>query len=171
MSTDLAPGTATSTAPSTTASTASSTTVTTTPTSRPAQRTRLLWTLLAALGVLMTLAGIGTWAGVAQGLAQEEITVSEDATAFAGDPVVTPWAAWAQAEVIRADIAEMTGGLTYAEMDRDDPRRQAVATGTFLRASLITSVIAFGVALALVGIGAGFLLGGLGLHGAARSQE
>jgi len=80
---------------------------------------------------------------------------------------VTPWAVWAQSEVIRADLAEMTGGQTYAEMDREDPQRQAVATGTFLRASLITSVIAFGVALALVGIGTGFVLGGLGLRSSA----
>ncbi|MCC2312779.1 aromatic ring-opening dioxygenase LigA [Cellulomonas xiejunii] len=133
----------------------------------PARRAHLLGTLLTALGILMALAGVGTWAGIAQGLAQEEITVSEDAAAFAGQPVVTPWAAWAQTEVIRADLAEMTGGLTYAEMDREDPQRPAVATGTFLRASLITSVIAFGVALALVGIGTGFVLGGLGLRNAA----
>jgi len=134
---------------------------------RNAHRTRLFGTLLTALGLLMAVAGIGTWAGVAQGLAQEEITVSENAAMFAGQPVVTPWAVWAQSEVIRADLAEMTGGQTYAEMDREDPQRQAVATGTFLRASLITSVIAFGVALALVGIGTGFVLGGLGLRSSA----
>ncbi|UZN02090.1 aromatic ring-opening dioxygenase LigA [Cellulomonas sp. S1-8] len=136
---------------------------------RTAHRTRLLGTLLTALGLLMAVAGIATMGGIAQGLAQEEITVSENAAAFAGQPVVTPWAAWAQAEVIRADLSEMTGGLTYAEMDREDPQRAAVATGTFLRASLITSVIAFGVALTLVGIGTGFVLGGLGLRSAATA--
>lgn len=134
---------------------------------RAQRRTRLLGTLLTALGVLMAAAGIATWGGIAQGLAQEEIVVSDNAAAFAGDTVVSPWTAWAQAEVIRTDLAEMTGGLTYAEMDREDPQRQAVATGTFLRASLITSVIAFGVALSLVGIGTGFVLGGLGLRNAA----
>jgi hypothetical protein len=141
--------------------------VSTTSSTPRARRAHLLGTLLTALGILMGVAGVGTWAGIAQGLAQEEITVSEDAAAFAGQPVVTPWAAWAQTEVIRADLTEMTGGLTYAEMDREDPQRPAVATGTFLRASLITSVIAFGVALALVGIGTGFVLGGLGLRNAA----
>ncbi len=134
---------------------------------RAQRRTRLLGTLLTALGVLMAVAGIATWGGIAQGLAQEQIVVSENAAAFAGDAVVSPWTAWAQAEVIRADLADMTGGQTYAEMDREDPQRQAVATGTFLRASLITSVIAFGVALVLVGIGTGFVLGGLGLRNAA----
>ena len=134
---------------------------------RAARRTRLLGTLLAALGVLMAVSGIGTWAAVAQGLAQEEITVSEGAPAFVGQPVVTPWAAFAQSELIRADIADMTGGQTYAEMEREDPMRQAVATGTFLRSSLMVSVVAFGVALALVGIGTGFVLGGLGLRSSA----
>lgn len=134
---------------------------------RAAHRTRVLGALLTALGLLMAVSGIGTWVAVAQGLAQEEITVSENAAAFAGQPVVTPWAAFAQSEVIRTDIAEMTGGMTYAEMEREDPMRQAVATGTFLRSSLMVSVVAFGVALALVGIGTGFVLGGLGLRNTA----
>jgi len=139
-----------------------------TPAAPPAaRRVRVLGTLLVALGLLMGVAGIGTWAAIAQGLAQEEITVSEDAAAFVGQPVVTPWTVWAQAEVIRADLDEMTGGRTYAEMEREDPLRPAVATGTFLRASLITSVVAFGVALALVGVGTGFVLGGLGLRSTA----
>ncbi|SFJ82875.1 aromatic ring-opening dioxygenase LigA [Cellulomonas sp. KH9] len=143
------------------------TATTTAPAPRAARRTRLLGTLLTALGVVMALAGAATWGGIAQGLAQEEVVVSDNAAAFAGSPVVSPWTAWAQAEVIRTDLEEMTGGQTYAEMDREDPQRQAVATGTFLRASLITSVIAFGVALALVGIGTGFVLGGLGLRSAS----
>ena len=134
---------------------------------RAARRARTLGTLLTVLGLIMAVAGIGTWAAVAQGLAQEEITVSENAPAFAGQPVVTPWAAFAQSELIRADIADMTGGQTYAEMEREDPMRQAVATGTFLRSSLMVSVVAFGVALALVGIGTGFVLGGLGLRSSA----
>lgn len=149
---------------STTASTMPAPGITASPRAR---RTRTLGTLLTALGVLMAVAGIGTWGAVTQGLAQEQITVSEGAPAFVGQRVVTPWAAFAQAEVIRTDIADMTGGRTYAEMDREDPLRQAVATGTFLRSSLMVSVIAFGVALTLVGIGTGFVLGGLGLRSSA----
>lgn len=158
MTADVASTTTSTTAPATVAAVAAP---------RASHRTRTLGTLLTALGLLMAVAGVGTWAAVAQGLAQEEITVSENAAAFAGQPVVTPWAAFAQSEVIRADLAEMTGGMTYAEMERDDPMRQAVATGTFLRSSLMVSVVAFGVALALVGIGTGFVLGGLGLRNSA----
>ncbi|GIG39127.1 aromatic ring-opening dioxygenase LigA [Cellulomonas phragmiteti] len=137
---------------------------------RHAGRARLLGTLLAALGALMVVAGIGAWGGVAQGLNAERAVVSDDAPAFAGAVVDTPWEAWSQAEAIKGHLDGMTGGLTYAEMERDDPQRDTVATGTFLRASLMTSVIAFGVALAVVGVGTGFLLGGIGLRNAAAAR-
>jgi hypothetical protein len=130
-------------------------------------RTRLLGTLLAALGALMIVAGIGAWGGVAQGLGAENAVVSDDAPAFGGAVVDTPWEAWSQAEAIKGHLVDMTGGATYAEMDQEDPQRPTVATGTFLRASLMTSVIAFGVSLAVVGVGTGFVLGGLGLRNAA----
>ncbi|QGQ18757.1 aromatic ring-opening dioxygenase LigA [Cellulomonas sp. JZ18] len=131
----------------------------------PVPRTaRLVATLLLVLGTLFVVGGAGTWAVTAAGLASEGVTVAESAPAFVGAPLDTPWEAWAQTEAIRTDLHEATGGRTYADMDRDDPQRDMVATGTFLRASLLTSVVAFGVATALVGIGVGFLLGGLGLR-------
>lgn len=129
---------------------------------------RLVATLLLVLGALFVLGGAGTWAATAAGLASEGVTVAESAPAFVGAPLDTPWEAWAQTEAIRTDILEATDGRTYAEVDREDPLRDMVATGTFLRASLLTSVVAFGVATALVGIGVGFLLGGFGLRAVAR---
>lgn len=135
-----------------------------------ARRTRLFGTLLAALGALMIVAGIGAWGGVAAGLGAENATVSDDAPAFAGAVVDTPWEAWSQAEAIKGHLDGMTGGSTYAEMEQEDPMRDTVATGTFLRASLMTSVIAFGVSLAVVGVGTGFVLGGLGLRNAAAAR-
>lgn len=150
------------------APTAAPTAATTAP--RTAGRARLLGTLLVALGVLMIVGGIGAWGGVAQGLGAENAVVSDDAPAFAGAVVDTPWEAWSQAEAIEGHLADMTGGATYAEMDQDDPMRPTVATGTFLRASLMTSVIAFGVALAVVGVGTGFVLGGVGLRNVAAAR-
>ena len=44
-----------------------------------------------------------------------------------------------------------------AELDQDDPRREAVMTSSFLRASLFTSVVAFGVAALVVGLGVMFV--------------
>ena len=41
---------------------------------------------------------------------------------------------------------EITDGLTYAELDREDPNRPVAMDSAFLQASLFTSVVAFGVA-------------------------
>ena len=57
-----------------------------------------------------------------------------------------------------------SGGKTYAELDREDPKRQIVMTASFLRASLFTSVVSFGVALMAAAIGVGFILGGWALR-------
>ena len=57
-----------------------------------------------------------------------------------------PFSAYAQAQVINKHALEETGGKTYAELDRDDPARQTAMQASFLRSSLFTSVVAFGVA-------------------------
>ncbi|MBO9556214.1 aromatic ring-opening dioxygenase LigA [Cellulomonas sp.] len=137
-------------------------------TRRVNRRARTYGTLLVVLGVIMLVAGVGAWGAVAQGLGQEKVDVTDTAPAFVGQRVDAPWEAWAQSEAIRTDLQQMTDGRTYAEVDREDPIRPSVATGTFLRASLMTSVIAFGVSLAVVGVGVGFVLGGLGLRSLAR---
>lgn len=143
-------------------------TSTSTPPDRPAPARagapHLLGTLLVVLGLLMALGGAGTWVAVSAGLASENVVVADTAPAFVGATLDTPWEAWAQTEAIRTDILAATDGRLYADMDREDPMRDMVATGTFLRASLLTSVVAFGVALALVGVGLGFVLGGMGLR-------
>ena len=83
---------------------------------------------------------------VSDQLAAENITVSEDAARFAGQDVTGPFTAYAEAEVINKHALEATGGKTYAELDREDPARQTAMQASFLRASLFTSVVAFGVA-------------------------
>lgn len=131
---------------------------------RPA---RLLGTLVLALGALLLVSGIATWFGIGASLAEEEIHVSDDAPAFAGQLVDTPWEAWAQAEAIQGHALAESDGRTYAELDREDPARPMVQTAAFLRASLMTSVTAFGVALLVVGVGTGFLLAGASLRSLA----
>jgi hypothetical protein len=79
--------------------------------------------------------------------------VSDDADRFAGDDVDGPFTAYAQADVINDHALEETGGLTYAQLDQDDPRRDTVMTASFLRASLFTSVVSFGVAAFAFGLG------------------
>jgi hypothetical protein len=59
---------------------------------------------------------------------------------------------------------EITEGLTYAELDRDDPVRQTAMNSAFLQASLFTSVLAFGVSAMASGMGVLFILIGLGMR-------
>ena len=78
-------------------------------------------------------AGVFTWFVVQGQLADENITVSEDAERFVGDPVDGPLTAYAEADVIEKHALEASGGLTYAELDREDPVRETVMNASFLR--------------------------------------
>ena len=115
-------------------------------------------------GALLVLVGIIAWIGVSNQLAAENIIIAEDAPYRAGEPVNGPIDAFIQANVINEHALEMSGGKTYAELDRDDPVRATVMDASFLRASLFTSVVAFGVALFAVGVGVVFILFGLALR-------
>ena len=92
----------------------------------------------------MAITGTVSYVMVGSILADERITVSEDAC---------------------------LGGKTYAELDREDPLRQTAMIGSFLRASLFTSVVAFGVSALVVGLGALFILTGFGLRSLTSRKE
>jgi len=109
-------------------------------------------------GVTLIIAGIVTWNEVSSQLEAESITVAADASCQAGEPVDGPVTAWCQAEVINTHALEATGGKTYAELDRADPLRAVAASASFLRASLFTSVVAYGVAAMALGVGVIFVL-------------
>ncbi|SDC32908.1 hypothetical protein SAMN05216410_1649 [Sanguibacter gelidistatuariae] len=121
-----------------------------------------LLTLIA--GVVLILAGGVTWWAVSDKLSQEGITVSDDASFLAGRHVNDPFSAFAQAEVINKHALAMTDGKTYAELPQDDPRRETVMNASFLRASLFTSVVSFGVAALVMGLGVLFILVGWALR-------
>jgi hypothetical protein len=105
------------------------------------------------IGALMILGGVAAWIGVTTQLAEENIVVSDDAAFAQGQQVLDPLTAWAQAEVIQKHALDATGGKTYAELDQDDPLRETAATASYLRTSLFTSIVAFGVALLAAGTG------------------
>lgn len=130
------------------------------------------------LGLLLMIAGVTTWVMVSSTLSDQNITVSEDASCLAGDDVDGPFSAYCEAQIIETHALDATGGLTYAELDREDPLRNVAMNASFLRASLFTSVVAFGVAGMAVLIGVLFVLIGLGMRdvtqnltGAERKQE
>lgn len=118
-----------------------------------AKKVRALGLVSIIIGIVMIVAGVVTWAAVTQQLAAEHITVSADSPVLAGAPVNDPVTAYVQAGMINHHSLAATGGKTYAELGKDDPLRQTAMTASFLRASLFTSVIAFGVALFAVGVG------------------
>lgn len=110
---------------------------------------------------------------------------------LAGKPVAGPFTAYAQAAAIEHHALDGAGGRTYAQLGDDakalkaklaasglskediaknpdvtalaDTRTTAM-NGSFLRASLFTSVVSFGVAALVIGLGVLFVLLGLALR-------
>ncbi|HEY3436195.1 MAG TPA: aromatic ring-opening dioxygenase LigA [Actinotalea sp.] len=125
---------------------------------------RLVGLVAIIAGIVLILAGGVTWGMVRSQLVEEKITVAEDASHFANAKVTGPLEAYWQADIIKHHSLEAGGGKTYAELGRDDPIRAVVMNGSFLRASLFTSVIAFGVAAFAIGMGVMFVLVGWALR-------
>ncbi|RLP76490.1 aromatic ring-opening dioxygenase LigA [Mycetocola tolaasinivorans] len=128
----------------------------------PGKATALRWAGIIALlaGVLMIVAGGTVWGVVTTQLKAENITVSEDAAFLGGADVAGPFSALAQADIISTHAKAMSDGKTYAELEKDDPRRATVMNASFLRTSLFTSVVSYGVSA--FAIGAGILFGIVG---------
>jgi ABC-type sugar transport system permease subunit len=114
---------------------------------------KIISILLLVAAAVVVIAGILTWVVITKNLAAERITVSSDASCAAGDEVNGPISAFCMAQVIDHHALSATGGKTYAELDQDDPLRATAMNASFLRASLFTSVVAYGVAAFAVGMG------------------
>ena len=138
---------------------------------RTSGRTGGIGIVVAIIGLVFIVAGGITWYVVQDQLAAEKITVSDDADMLAGEKVDGPFSAYAQAQVINKHALEATGGKTYAELARDDPTRETAMQASFLRASLFTSVVAFGVAALAAVLGITLILVGLSLRTLARAVD
>ncbi len=126
--------------------------------------------IVAVIGAIMLIGGAGTWVLVQSSLSDERITVSEDASSNAGKAVNGPFTAYSEAMVIEKHSLEASGGKTYAELDREDPVRATVMNGSFLRASLFTSVLAFGVSAMAMGLGLVLVLLGVSMRKLAGAR-
>lgn len=115
------------------------------------------------VGIILALAGLSTWGVISTTLSAQKIIVADDADCLAGWDVRDPVSAYCQAKVIDKHTKEITGGKTYAELDREDPNRPVAADSAFLQASLFTSVVAFGVATMAVVVGITLALIGVAL--------
>ena len=136
---------------------------------RTAGRSSAIGVIVMVVGVIFAVAGVATYVIVSNELAAENITVSEDAKYFAGQDVTGPFTAYSEAETISKHALKATGGKTYAELDKDDPLRATAMQASFLRASLFTSVVAFGVAALAAVLGVMLFLIGWALRSQARA--
>lgn len=130
----------------------------------PGKGVKIIGIIIVIAGAILAGAGIGTWFTVQSQLKAEKIVVADDASMFAGKPVAGPFTAYAEAQIINEHAMKASGGKTYAELAKDDPKRQTVMTASFLRASLFTSVVSFGIAAMAMGLGVLFILVGVALH-------
>jgi hypothetical protein len=133
--------------------------------------TRIAAIVTILAGVILAVGGATTWFTVQSNLADERVTVSEDSPRFANDKVDGPFTAFQEAQMIETHYLEATKGKTYAELDREDPIRETAMDASFLRASLFTSVVSFGVAAMAFGLGIALVAAGYGLHSLARKVE
>lgn len=74
-------------------------------TDQHAGRVRVLGLLTIIAGAILAVAGVGTYVTVSLTLADQKITVSEDASAFAGQTVTQPWQAYVQASLYTSVVA------------------------------------------------------------------
>jgi hypothetical protein len=116
----------------------------------------VLGIVFVAAGVYMVSEGNAAKDEVRGALAAENITVSDDALPeeLRGVQVNSAATAKAQADVIEMHTLERTGGLSYAELDREDPARATALTSANLRTSLNLAVMGFEVSNLVIGMGA-----------------
>lgn len=119
---------------------------------------KILSIIVIVLGGLFAVSGVTAYVATTNVLSQQNITVAEDANCLAGAVVNNPLAAWCQQDIISQHALKATGGKTYAEMDREDPLREVAMSGSTLRASLFTSVLAFAMSALVTVVGIVFIL-------------
>lgn len=135
--------------------------------------TKIVGIVSIVAGIVMIVAGAITWGTVSSQLKSEAITVPSDSTfmggAFADQQVSGPLTAFAQADIINHHALAAADGKTYSELgalareaeaagdqeqaDAYTAQRTTAMTASFLRASLFTSVVAYGVAALVIGLG------------------
>ncbi len=147
---------------------------------------RLVAILCIIFGLVAIGGGVTTWAMVTTQLSAENITVPKDSPLVPGAKVQDPISAYAQAEIINHHALAASGGKTYAELgamiaeakaagdtakaDELTVARTTMMNASFLRASLFTSVLAYGVSLLVIGLGVMFLFLGWAFGSLAKPK-
>ena len=113
----------------------------------------ILGVVFVASGVYMMNEGQNAKNEVRDAIVAENIITAEDAS-IPNVQVNSAATAKAQADVIEKHTLGITGGLTYAELDPDDPLRETAFTAANLRTSLNLAVMGFKVSDLVIGMGA-----------------
>ena len=103
-------------------------------------------------GVYMVIEGQNARNEVRDAIVAENIITAEDAS-IPNVQVDSAATARAQADIIEEHYLGITGGLTYAELDRDDPLRETAFTAANLRTSLNLAVMGFEISNLVIGLG------------------
>lgn len=135
----------------------------------PARRSTVQRAALFVASPVLVAAGVTAWGLVTAQLKAQKIQVHPDSTRFAGRPVAGPVTAFTQAAVIEKHALDLGDGRTFAEISEewmqasrggDTTRadelagpRQMIMQANFLRASLFTSVLAYGLSALTAGVG------------------
>ncbi|NLT30483.1 MAG: aromatic ring-opening dioxygenase LigA [Propionibacterium sp.] len=138
-------------------------------------------------GLIFIVAGGVTWGVVTSQLKAENITVPGDSDLLPGAQVQGPISAYAQAQTINKHALAATDGKTYAELGKMateaeeagdteaaetyTQQRATVMNASFLRASLFTSVVAYGIALLVVGLGIILIINGIAFNSLAKGAR
>ena len=103
-------------------------------------------------------------------LIAQRITTPEDAS-IPNARVDGPATAKSMADIIDEHALAATGGKTYSEMDREDPKRATAFQASALRTSLYTSVMAFNLGDLVIGLGAMIAVLGVAIAGVGIALE
>lgn len=122
--------------------------------------------VLVGAGAVMLWQGLDAKGQVKDALVAEHVVTPEDA-AIPSTPVDSAATAKAQADIIQHHVLDSTDGKTYADMERDDPLRATYLNAVTLRTSLMSAYMGFKVADLVTGLGALFLVLGIGGGAAA----
>ncbi|MHB1065492.1 MAG: aromatic ring-opening dioxygenase LigA [Georgenia sp.] len=131
-------------------------------------------------GLAFIVAGGVAWGVVTSNLTAQQITVADDSPMLPGDDVNGPFSAYAQAQIIDTHALKISEGRTYADLgalvnqakdagdtelaDTLQGQRNTVMNASFLRSSLFTAVLSYGVSALVMGLGVMFIVVGLGFR-------
>ncbi len=113
----------------------------------------VLGVVFIGAGIYMVVEGRSAKDELRDAVVSENIITSADAS-IPNVLVDSADTARAEADVIEMHYLEITGGKTYAELDRDDPNRETAFRAVQLRTSLNLAVMGFRVADLVIGMGA-----------------